>query len=290
MKRRGFTLVELLVVVSIIMVLMGLIAAAVSAARGSQKKQATQALIAKLDAIIAQQYATYNSRTITSATSSAMRASALRQIASGDMPDSWEDIRILGSGTTVFISGTFPISSSQKAYHSIWNELPADSKDASKATYVGKTNGDAECLFMIVMQGGIADCIDCGELKTSDKGDTDSDGAFEFLDAWGNPIRFILWPAQLQLPAGSTGSFFSASPPFLSGVSGRLMRPLIFSSGPDGSSAGNQNPSLVTNSAGNLGMGTSCGNPSSITFASVNPNRAESPADNLTNFDVEASQ
>ena len=48
----GFSLVELLVVISIMLVLMGLTGAAVSGARSSQNKQATQALIAKLDAVI----------------------------------------------------------------------------------------------------------------------------------------------------------------------------------------------------------------------------------------------
>jgi prepilin-type N-terminal cleavage/methylation domain-containing protein len=50
MRRQGFSLVELLVVITIMLVLMGLAGAALSNARNSQKRQETQGLIAKLDA------------------------------------------------------------------------------------------------------------------------------------------------------------------------------------------------------------------------------------------------
>ena len=71
--RRGFTLTELLVVISIILLLMTLLGGAVSAARNSGKISATRATIEKLSLIISQQYATYGSRAIVSATRAARR-------------------------------------------------------------------------------------------------------------------------------------------------------------------------------------------------------------------------
>ena len=62
--RAGFSLVELLVVMSIMVVLVGLVSAAVAGARSSQKKQATRLLISKLDAIVQQQMATYAARVV----------------------------------------------------------------------------------------------------------------------------------------------------------------------------------------------------------------------------------
>jgi hypothetical protein len=53
-------------------------------------------------------------------------------------------------------------------------------------------NQGAECLYMIITMA----CGD-GEARTqfgeNDIGDTDGDGAPEFLDAWGQPIEFLRW-------------------------------------------------------------------------------------------------
>ena len=273
--RRAFTLVELLVVVSIILVLMGLMASAVSAARGSQKKQATQALIAKLDVIIQQQYATYASRNIPGATTSVARGVGLRKMATGDLPDSWADVAYMASNASQFTS------SPQRAYVAIYNAAIAANKTPTS------DYSDAECLFMIVMQGGIANCLDCGELKTTEKGDTDSDGFFEFLDAWGQPLRYVLWPAGLELPPGS-GKFFSTNLPISSAAAGRTMRPLIFSGGVD------QTNSTAVNGGSNLQLGVKCGDPTDPTVSTFGGKEASAGgdlrADNITNLDAEAAK
>ena len=273
--RRAFTLVELLVVVSIILVLMGLMASAVSAARGSQKKQATQALIAKLDVIIQQQYATYASRNVPGATTSAARGVGLRKMATGDLPDSWADVAYMASNASQFTS------SPQRAYVAMYNAAVAANKTPTS------DYSDAECLFMIVMQGGIVNCLDCGELKTTEKGDTDSDGFFEFLDAWGQPLRYVLWPAGLELPPGS-GKFFSTNLPISSAAAGRTMRPLIFSGGVD------QTNSTAVNGGSNLQLGVKCGDPTDPTVSTFGGKEASAGgdlrADNITNLDAEAAK
>jgi prepilin-type N-terminal cleavage/methylation domain-containing protein len=283
--RAAFTLVELLVVVAIILVLMGLMGSAVSAARTSHKKQATQMLIAKIDAIIQQQYSTYASRNVPNAATSAARGVDLRRMATGDLPDSWADVAYMASNPSAFTSAP------QRAYVAMYNSGTATGITPTPAY------GDAECLFMIVMQGGIANCIDCGELKTTDKGDTDGDGFFEFLDAWGQPIRYVLWPAGLELPAGSGTKFFSTNLPFSSTGSGRTMGPLIFSGGPDGPNNPYDPQALplasfvLTEAVGHLQSGTNCGvPPASLQTAPGAPrlNGLELPGDNITNFDTVA--
>jgi len=223
--RAAFTLVELLVVVSIILLLMGLIGSAVSAARGSQRVQATQALIAKIDRVVQQHYSSYASRVVSGATTAAARGNTLRLLATHELPDSWATVRNIISGTST--TGV-PLTAPQAAYAGVLT--------TSTAATVSDQYADAECLFMIVMMGGVADCLDCDALATSQKGDTDNDGAFEFLDAWKQPIRYVLWPSALQLPPSSGTSFFSSTQPFTGGTSapakGGTMRPLIFSGGP----------------------------------------------------------
>jgi prepilin-type N-terminal cleavage/methylation domain-containing protein len=283
--RRGFSLVELLVVVSIMLVLMAMVGGGVAAARSSQKRQATQALIAKLDAVLDQQFVTYTSRSVpasvlTGANKSAARAAYLRKLASAEMPDSWEDVKAIANG-----SAGMPRTAPQNAYAAVYEAIKAANSASPTADYA-----DAECLFMIVMQGGIADCLECGELKSSDKGDVDGDGAFEFLDEWGNPIRYVLWPAGFELPPG-TGRFFSTTAPFSAGTTqfakGGTMRPLIFSGGAD------QRNSILVNGGGSLALGDACGDPANATVATFGALDAGGPdgrTDNITNFDAEAAK
>ena len=282
---RGFTLTELLVVVSIVLVLMSLIGAGVSAARGSQKKQATGAMIAKLDAIIQQHYASFASRPVPGNATAAVISAARRQMVTGDMPDNWAEVAAMKAGTAGLVSAPnrkFPLNAAQRAYVHYYDAVQPSSQYE-----------DAECLFMIVMLGGLADCLDCGSLGLSEKGDKDADNAPEFLDAWGNPIRFVLWPAGLELPPGS-GRFFSVTPPFSSGsiaaAPGGVMRPLIYSGGPDGRAT------YGVSAASQILTGTNCGNPADATVASFgafvppSDDPTDRRADNVTNFDGEVGR
>jgi hypothetical protein len=284
-----------------------LIGAAVSAARTTSKRQATQLLIEKLDAIIQQQFATYSSRTVVLPGgvpagfpgAASYRSWYLRRnLITADMPDRWTDVAAIASGTTVASgTSTLPLTQPQRTYTAILRGMNASGSLPSD-TYAG-----AECLFMIVMQGGIASCIDCGELKTADRGDKDNDGAFEFWDAWGNPIGYILWPAGLQLPASTTNGFFStggraleqAFPPRGVTPSPALgMRPLIYSAGPDGEYGFNRasEASNLLASTGSV-VGLDCGNPLAAPtqdMASPEPAAAAFTADNITNLDAEANR
>lgn len=265
----GFSLVELLVVISIILVLMAMAGAAVSAARNGQRQQSTEALIAKLDAVVAQQYAGYGARPVQAATPAA-RGVALRQLATGDLPDRWTDVQAMASNPTQYRSPH------QRAYIGIWNSM---------ATKPSPTFAGAECLFMIVMRGGIANCLACGDLADATIGDKDGDGASEFWDAWGNPVGFILWPGGLKLPAESSDFYFARAAPFTAGATGRLMRPLIYSAGPDGEYGFDRD-----NESGNLAAGNGCGDPAakpcSVGGGPVVGQEGR-VNDNVTNFDAE---
>lgn len=260
---RGFTLVELLVVIVIILILVSLTGAAVSSARSSVKRQQTQALIAKIDAIVSAHFATVGGRSISAPPAGMSRDAIVRRQITADLPDSPADAQAAAANPTEFPS------SPARAYAGV---LAATGPSGQFA--------DAECLFMIVMQGGIAGCVDCSELSGSDVGDKDGDKAPEFLDAWGNPIRYILWPGGLELPVGK--KFFQATPPLLA-----PLRPLIWSMGPDGKG------SLNVNAGSNLGMGASCGDPANatvLTFGAWDNSKPDCRADNITNLDAQAVQ
>lgn len=226
-RPRGFTLTELLVTVAIITALASMTAAAVSAAGGNRKKLQTRTLIAKLDSIIAAQYASYASRNVDVAPGTT-RGETLRTIARGDLPDTWSTVAALAGKSST------DLTIHQRAYVDIWKSIGDQKKQIVPAEHA-----DAECLFLAVMHGGLSDCLDCESLRI-DVGDKDGDGMPEFLDAWNNPVGFILEPQKLQLPPGSGKDFFSATLPFDPVVAssldtrGGMMRPLIVSAGPNG--------------------------------------------------------
>lgn len=267
-KPGGFTLPELLVTVTIIVTLASLAAAAVSQASGSQKKLKTRSLIAKIDAIVASQYASYAGRNVAAATNTT-RGQLLREMAKGDLPDDWSVVQGLAARaaeearTGVAVRDS-QLTSRQRAYVAIWNSIPEQTRQGVAAEHSG-----AECLFLAVMHGGLSACLDCDALRI-DVGDADGDSMPEFLDSWGNPIGFILQPKNLRLPAGSRENFFSSALPFDPVVAtaldakGGLIRPLIVSAGADGGFGLARDAAPVAGST--------------------------EPADNLTNFDEEARQ
>ena len=301
--RPGFTLVELIVVIGIMLVLLSLAGAAVSGARAASKRVATEALIGKLDAIIQQQYSGYASRSAatsggvpTGMTGSSYRAWYVRRnLISGDLPDRWSDVAALAAGSvTVSTSGTakLPLTAPQRAYAGVWKSFSTSQQSSVPQQYAG-----AECLFLIVMQGGIASCIDCGDLRTSERGDKDGDGAYEFWDAWGNPIGFILWPAGLQWPPGQSDRFFAGARSLdaafpaagTSPAPGLGMRPLIYSAGPDGEYGFNRGSEASNILAGSGGI--DCGNPEKDpTKSMAGPESVAKMIDNITNFDAEVKR
>ena len=250
--RLAFSLVEVLVTVAIILTLASMTMAAVSVANGSGKKVRTRTVIAKIDAIIMAQYESYAGRSV-AATSDAARGEALRTLAKGDLPDTWSTVATLAA------KSESELTPHQRAYVAVW-------KSVDQAQVV-VSNASPECLFLAVMHGGLADCLDCDSLRI-EVGDTDNDGMPEFLDAWNHPIAFVHAPSGLRLPFNSNANFFSSALPFdpvvatSLGAKGGLMRPLIVSAGTDGA----------------LGLGAD---------ASQIPGSNES-RDNLTNFDEEA--
>jgi len=313
---KGFTLTELLVAVAIILVLMSLITAAASAARSSAKKSNTQLTINKLNTILMGQFRKYDVRSVDvsdSARPAGMKqtngVSALayrawkirRDMITADMPDRWTDVAYMASNPGQFKS---PVQRTYIAYYNAANPKPTDD-------YAG-----AECLFMIIMQGGFADCLDCQSLASLTKGDKDADGAFEFWDDWTIPIGYTLWAPAYQ-PASTNAPFFSgarALTPMLGEDSnsnglldpgedkngnGRLdyptpslgMLPLIYSAGPD-RALGLNRDEAATLTLGSNPVGRDCGNPdASPTSLAGGPtsNAGGARADNITNLDSEAN-
>jgi len=289
LRRRAFSLVELLVVITIILVLMGLMGAALSAARGSQKKQETAATIMVIDTILSQHYRSMESSRAGAGGPATDRAASLRRQMTADMPDSWDDVHYIKSHAQEFNSAR------QRGYVAFLDAVKPSYKPGDRT----EDYADAECLFMIVMQGGLADCLACSALERAKIGDKDQDGALEFWDAWDEPIRYVLWPAGFELPVGTR--FFSTVPPFsgaaATGDFAGPMRPLIFSGGPSKLSSTevhsvSKDGDDADEPASYLSLGNACGDPANATISILGglAGTDDHRSDNITNFDGEVKR
>ncbi len=265
MQRQAFSLVELLVAVSIIVLLMALLGSAVSAARTRGAKDKAQATVIPIADILQRHFSATESSRVGAIVATTARGAAIRRQITADMPDSWAEVRHMRDNAAEFTSAR------QRGYVETLKVNPTDQY------------GDAECLFMIVMQGGLADCLTCATLDSLSIGDTDSDGAPEFIDPWEMPIRYVLWPAAFEQPLGT--KYFDQTAPFdglpPAGAAGGTIRPLVFSGGPSKLS------STEVNVGSYLGLGNACGDPADATIALLGGLPAggnESRDDNITNF------
>ena len=282
-SRRGFTLVELLVVAALITTLAGLLVSAVSAVRDNGKSANTATAIARLDQVVTNQFRRYEWQSVPTAqlnasiaNRSAARAWHIRRNRiSADMPDRWPDVAYMAANPSQFPS------SAQASYIATYNAANPKPTDQY---------GGAECLFMIVMQGGFADCLDCNGLAQITKGDKDGDGAPEFWDDWSNPIDYILWAPGFQ-KTGATDPFFTALDTAFPGSGivvrpGLGMRPLIYSAGPDGQYSLQRNGEAVTLSRGSSPTGINCGNKDEATTATSGAGLDDGRNDNIVNVEL----
>lgn len=267
----AFTLVELLIVITIIGILSALLLGVAANASQQARVSRTKAMIAKLHNLVMQQYDTYKDRRApVNDSNAALRALkgqdrakarlfALRELMLMEMPDRWSDVLLAPipntpssttMGTPIYLSygagstygGPTPLI---EAYRRQYFAMVA--AGMSKAQI--EDNQGAECLYMMVMFA-TADGEARGLFNESSIGDTDGDGAYEFLDGWGNPISFIRWPAGFDSSKQTNARLFSRDysdpkwveaatidhDPFdvfrVDAPAFRLM-PLIYSAGPD---------------------------------------------------------
>ncbi len=275
-RRRGFTLLELMVAITIVAILTGLSLAGLAAVRLRAKIDKTRMTIRKIHEIVMPQYEEYLRRRVPlTATATTRTQFALdnldwiRRMIIRELPDTWADVRANPAAVN--------------ALPAAFRTAPVYAYASARALGPSQTHAEAECLYLIVTRGR-GDPEAMQQFHATEVGDTDGDGAPEFLDAWGRPIAFIRWatgspatPLQKPDPAAFHDPFDSL------GVdsAGFALIPLIVSPGPDGTlglalppaTGWDAQPSLVTIA----GL---------ITPAPGFVTSAADAADNLTNHDL----
>ena len=203
MKRQGFTLVEMLVVMTIIGVLAGMLQGALVLARGTAREMATKATIAKLNNVILRQYESYRTRRVGCMLPPAIdalsrndpirlafennwrqprnaaqrRLDAIRDLMRMEMPDAMTDVT---NDPVAFGWGSVP----EPALHLLYaTNPPTVDHDA------------AQCLYKIVSMGN-PEAME--QFRQSEIGMVD--GRPVFVDGWGRPIMFLRWAPGFTSP------------------------------------------------------------------------------------------
>lgn len=217
-QRASYTLIELLITVSIIAIMASMVLFALYAAQEQARVQKTRALVTKLGNVVRSHYESYRTRRVPVTFDpndppqlrAKIRLDVLRDMMRMEMPDRWSDV----TDDPVAPFGEDPMElvkrrpSSSRAYSNKY--VLASPKPSLQ-------NQNAECLYMIVMavlarEGDARDVF-----RADDVADTDDDGFPEFVDAWGTPIRFLRWApgfiSDLQVLARGVLNLEDAGPP-----------------------------------------------------------------------------
>ncbi len=260
--RRGFTLAELLVVIAIIGFLSAIGFGALQQARKSTAIDRTKRTVTKIHYLLMEKLDSYRTRRvdldlnayvenvfginpqdIKAQDIARAKLSAIRDLMRMEMPERWTDIGCHPNGTIVDEDKVALVGSTVPAQLRRYRHAFLDAKERASGDITDvRKNASPELLYMIVMgMPGAAE-----QFHSTEIGDTDGDGLREFIDAWGNPIRYLRWPAG-YIPPDPPGSedydvvtdlnAEKLRDPFDSYgvyVEDYAVYPLVYSAGPDG--------------------------------------------------------
>ncbi len=206
--RRGFTLVELLVVTMIIAILATSMLFALAGASQSAKRQRSRSQVAKVHELIAEKWESYESRSVRippqyqtviqslpkterRRQTNQLRLMFLRELMRLEMPDRISDVTANPGNRTPppnLIANTLNGNTALHRYY-LSRISPGWSPE----------HESAECLHLILSRVELGDGFAIESFPDGEIADTDGDGMLEILDAWGRPLQFVRWPTGYTL-------------------------------------------------------------------------------------------
>jgi hypothetical protein len=237
------TLIELLITVLIISILAAALLGVAAVAGETAREASSRNMVARLHTLLMAHLDTYKSRQIKFRKTAGgdegikdlinmaiptgslryvgrrgealqeARLYALREMMLMEIPDRWSDVVLGAVGTTkgqpYFLEGRTELSNLYfRRYERLLSRTNVVTGNVNSVADILRNQG-AECLYMVIMTA-TAD----GEARSlfgeSGIGDTDGDGAPEFLDGWGHPVNFLRWApgfdSEIQLNANRLGN------------------------------------------------------------------------------------
>jgi type II secretory pathway pseudopilin PulG len=211
-----------LITITIISILAGLILGVAAVAGEKARENNSRHVVARLHTLLSEFYSTYKTRRVR--LSPAMEAGinnqfannparrgqalaearlyALREMMLLELPDRWSDVSLEDIGTfdpsdpkkPVYLAGRTDWSNVYvRRLASVLNRNNTLTGQQNTEDEI-LANQSAECLYLIITLA-TGDGEARSQFAESSIQDTDGDGAPEFVDGWGHPIRFLRWPA-----------------------------------------------------------------------------------------------
>lgn len=227
--RRGFTLVELMIVIVIIAILSSIFLGALDQAEQTAKASRTTTLVQKLHNMLMSRWDSYRTVRLPinvdargpGAQADAgnegqsrfrqdvarRRMLAIRELLRMEMPDRYDDLMFDPALLRSPMNNTPIRPFLWSAYQRRILAAKAANAGLSKMQLpeflglIAIDNQDAECLYLVMTVGVEDTSTSVEHFAASDVGDTDRDGMPEFIDAWGSPIRFLRWAPGFVSPA-----------------------------------------------------------------------------------------
>lgn len=211
--RAGFTMIELLVVISIIILLMGIGGAVIANAISQARERATKALLLKLDGMLQQRLDGFSTLMAKPQRRKELQTSGIAIV----------DNRLKNNNIVGVPTATKQLMAYKEYFRSAFPQNSSDNPALLNtgqyfANNLPNSSESSEYLYWIITKSdsfGVA-AVDDSEFSSNELRDTDGDGRLEFVDSWGNPLRFYRWPTRVFRPGGP-GS------PVLPGVAGLLI-------------------------------------------------------------------
>lgn len=200
--RRGFTLVELLIVISIISILAAMAALALAGAAESGRIARARTQIIKIDQLINERWNGYRYRAVplrkpfppndpmnSQVWFRQQRLGGLRELQRMELPERYSDIE-----TEPTLNPTYGQNGDPRLYRYLAG-VPSMNRAYRRKLLPTRTPGleQSECLYLILSEMRDGDRSALNVFMSSEIGDTDGDGMNEILDPWGTPIIFFRW-------------------------------------------------------------------------------------------------
>ena len=239
-SREAFTLVEILIVISIIILLMTLMGAVIGNSVKKAREAATATLIEKIDKLLDERTKGFDRATksldfqriiaarkqaletggIFGVSPKVLSAVARKYFFKANFPQRYadlDDVLTFPMGSTPNgVPDAIEFDPTLKPEDANGNGALDGGEDTNSngvldgyvhAKHKPETESSALLYYMLTrMQVFGVPPVGESDFSTSEYRDTDGDGLLEFVDGWGRPLRFYRWPTRLLKPNGIRGA------------------------------------------------------------------------------------
>jgi hypothetical protein len=198
-RRAAFSMLELLAVIGLIALLLSLAGVVLGRSLQQAREQATKALLLKVDGLLSERLEAFQvmmskpqrqKELLTRVNN--VKQEFLNQATPIPLPDKMAELMVYKG----YFKQAFPQTAVDNASLSAAGQYFAGNLQNSAES--------AEYLYWILTKADTYGAAPVGdtEFSSAELRDTDGDGRVEFVDSWGQPLRFYRWPTRLVRPLG----------------------------------------------------------------------------------------